>query len=247
MSRKLSVAVFILLIICVYIVVFYSNNQNIKKDNLNEINKTNMENSSQLDEINKENLDEINTESLDEDEILTLQINKIVKAYKENNDELLTDFKDRYILNESKKIIANVINDNMTDLMKEKAIHDYIIINCKYDRNALNDFAEVDPDSSNPYGVLKNKKAICMGYTLTFKMFMDMLDIDCIIIHSLANGNEHAWNMVKISDKWYHVDVTWDDPLPDLADEVEYIFFNVDTEFMKSNGHVWDQTKFPKS
>ena len=90
-----------------------------------------------------------------------------------------------------------------------------------------------------PYGVLKFKNAICVGNATTFKLFMDMLDIPCKIIHSTEEG-EHAWNLVKIGGDWYHVDLTFDYGEADPA----YSNFNV-TDNVKFGSYPWDTTEFP--
>ena len=136
----------------------------------------------------------------------------------------------------------------MLDFEKEKVIHDYIIKNCQYDTDHMNELSNTDADSYNPYGFFKNGKTVCLGYTQTFQLFMDLLDIKCITIHSTAlGGEEHAWNMVELEGEWYHVDVTWDDPIPDGGDRVIYNFFNVTSEYMKDSGHEWDESKYPKA
>lgn len=179
---------------------------------------------------------------------LSPEIVRIVEAYKTKDSSKLTDEKDIFVLKEAEKIINSQINLNMTDYQKEIAIHDYIIKNSKYDTDALDERAEVSPDSLTAYGLLKNKKAVCLGYTRTFQLFMKMLDIECIVIHAKANGGqEHGWNMVKLDGEWYHVDVTWDDPIPDCGDNVRYNYFNVTTSYMKKTDHEWDSSKFPNA
>ena len=103
--------------------------------------------------------------------------------------------------------------------------------------------ASSDPYGENydyePYGVLKFKTAICVGNATTFKLFMDMLDIPCKIIHSTEEG-EHAWNLVKIGGDWYHVDITFDDGFKTPS----YANFNV-TDNVKLGTYPWDTTDFP--
>lgn len=47
---------------------------------------------------------------------------------------------------------------------------------------------------------------------------MDELNIPCILVSGDAvdeNGKKerHAWNYVYISNNWYAIDTTWDDPI----------------------------------
>ncbi len=59
-----------------------------------------------------------------------------------------------------------------------------------------------------------------MGYALAFNDLMHELDIDAYYVAS--NSMNHAWSMVKIGGSYYHVDVTWDDPVPDLFGRVRH-------------------------
>ena len=64
---------------------------------------------------------------------------------------------------------------------------------------------------------------VCIDFTITlFKCLLD-IGIDCEILHGISKGTkedvgskvnavkkrDHAWNQVKINDKWYNVDITW--------------------------------------
>lgn len=174
-------------------------------------------------------------------------VTRIAKAYLEKNESLITDSKELEIYNECVRLIKKLITEDMTEYEKELAIHNYIITHAQYDLDELSPFKEVSEDSFTPYGILFNKKGVCLAYTRTFQLFMDMLGIECITVHSTANDyEEHAWNMVRLDDRWYHVDVTWDDPIPDNGPNPVYNFFNVTDEIMVVS-HQWDASQFPKA
>ncbi len=179
-------------------------------------------------------------------EILTLDdISKLSDAIKSNNKESLTDEKDKFVFDEVKRIIDSKITDNMSVYEKELAVHDYIVKNCEYDPDKLNPLKRKENENSDsPYGVLKRKRAICLGYAKTFQLFMNVLDIPCITIHATATDEEHGWNMVQIDNKWYHVDVTWDDPVPDKGSKVSHKYFNVTDSFIEKD-HNWDKKITP--
>lgn len=67
---------------------------------------------------------------------------------------------------------------------------------------------------------LKSRKAVCEGYAQTFKQVSEYLGIPCKLIGGYAKGEvsdinnppkdeNHAWNAVKIDNKWYLIDATW--------------------------------------
>ena len=171
---------------------------------------------------------------------------RIVEAYKKNDTSGLVDEKEIAVYKACKDIIAQNITDDMTEFEKEKAIHDYMILNTDYDENALKYSTWFSQYSDQPYGCLIDKRAICLGYATTFKLFMDILDIECIIVTGSKEGTNanHAWNMVRLDDgNWYIVDVTWDDPVFDGEDQLFYSFFNLSEDELVM--HIWDKDKYP--
>ena len=90
-----------------------------------------------------------------------------------------------------------------------QALHDYLVRNCVYDRSAVN---EVISPSRTAYGALANGKAVCQGYSLAFKLLLRRAGVPAVYVGS--DSMQHAWNMVQMENNgWYHVDVTWDDPI----------------------------------
>ena len=96
-------------------------------------------------------------------------------------------------------------------------------------------------ESYNPYGFFHDHSTICVGNATTIKLFFDVLGIDSKIIHSTENG-EHAWNVVKIDGKWYHLDVTFDggNEAPD------YAYFNVPDTAKDDGSYPWNKEDFPE-
>lgn len=131
------------------------------------------------------------------------------------------------------RIIAKVLKEleiqKKSDYEKIKAIHDYIIVNSSYD---------VKMEKTSAYENLIDKKSICQGYALlTYKM-MKEAGIDCRVITGKGKDVNHAWNIVKLDNKWYNIDCTWDDPLcDDQKSRLEY------TYFLKSNADFHDHIR----
>ena len=156
-------------------------------------------------------------------------------------DELQKEIYDRAV-----KVLDENVTDGMDDYAKELAVHDYIVQNVTYDIDMLSVFETHGEHASDPYGALVDGRCICSGYTTTFKMFMDMLEIPCTCTQAGdADGEDHAWNMVQINGHWYYMDVTWDDPVPDVNGRPEqHKYFNTSKEVMASR-HVWDSSSDP--
>ncbi len=54
---------------------------------------------------------------------------------------------------------------------------------------------------------------VCEGYAKAFKVLCNQAGITCVISSGWANGEGHMWNLIKIDNIWYGVDVTWNDPI----------------------------------
>ena len=148
----------------------------------------------------------------------------------------------------AKAIIKKTITSDMSDAQKVKAVHDYIAFNCAYDYDNLLR-GTIPAVSYTAEGVLLKKKAVCQGYAEAFKLLMDMLGIPCKMVTGTAdNGGGyagHAWNIVKVGGKWYHIDVTWDDPVPDTKNYVRYAYFLIPDKKMDDD-HKWNRSSYKK-
>ena len=159
--------------------------------------------------------------------------------------------RDQVILQSCRDLLGEIITEEMSDYDKELAIHDWMIAWAEYDQAALSSLpgAQPTPDSDNPYGFFTGRAAICTGYTSTFQLLMDLLDIECVTVEGTAyNGTEdHAWNMVRLDGDWYCVDVTWDDPVSStpVSPAAAHMYFNVTSDFMRQFGHQWDEEGVP--
>ena len=120
---------------------------------------------------------------------------------------------------------------------KEKRIHDYLVKHVAYGYPEGVD--SEDSTAYNAYGALVEGKAVCNGYAQAMKLLCDLAGVECSMIMGKADGENHAWNLIRLDDEWYHVDVTWDDPEPDDPDRLLYSYFNLDDTQM-AESHIWD-------
>ena len=66
-----------------------------------------------------------------------------------------------------------------------------------------------------------------------------ILDIPSVMVTSL-NMN-HAWNMVYVDDEWRFVDVTWDDPVPNVENRILHTYYMLNLKDFKNMGnHYFD-------
>ena len=110
------------------------------------------------------------------------------------------------------EIMKEILNDNMTDKEKIIAIHNYIVETTTYDTEYIDaNLEDVDNPSHKAIGPLYYHKALCGGYTDAMALFLNKLKIPNYRISS----ESHIWNYVYLDNNWYHIDLTWDDPITD--------------------------------
>lgn len=141
----------------------------------------------------------------------------------------------QYVKSQAKSIVNSIIKQGMDEHEKVKAIHDYVVKHVSYDTSY---------QAYTAYEALANRSAVCQGYTLLTYQLLKEAGIQNHIVTGTGNGQAHAWNLVNIDNKWYHLDTTFDDPVPDKAGRVTYSYFNMSDEQL-SKDHEWDRSKYP--
>lgn len=88
----------------------------------------------------------------------------------------------------------------MTDIEKLEFLNNYLAQRFSYDYSYK---------SSDIFKALESNKAICAAYSETFQVLCEAAGLRAGIISS--EQMNHEWNYVKIGDKTYYIDVTWND------------------------------------
>ncbi len=111
----------------------------------------------------------------------------------------------RRLIDEGIKEYVDEIAPQTDDLLgRLLLLHDNLIEDCEYD-------ADKKIESHSLYSIFAKKETVCQGYAQAMYFIGRELGLDMEFCLSYAIG--HIWNYVKINDKYYHVDTTWDDPI----------------------------------
>lgn len=129
----------------------------------------------------------------------------ILSAYERNETDKKID-----------SILSIIIKPYMTDHEKVKAVHDYIVFNGEYDTSYAN---------YSDYDLLTEGKSVCNGYAILTYNMLNKLDIPVKFVFGTSNSQSHVWNMVKLGDNWFHLDTTWNDPIPDRKNIASYNYY----------------------
>lgn len=156
-------------------------------------------------------------------------------------------FKVKYLTNQTQEaavqkkvdqLLKAIIKPSMTEFEKVKAINDYIVSNATYGTKT-----KASPHSA--YALLMEGQAVCQGYALTAYKMLDQAGFDAKYVVGTVNGNvAHAWNLVKVDGQWYHLDTTWNDPLPNRFGASSYDYFLV-TDAQLKKDHKWIASNYP--
>lgn len=132
--------------------------------------------------------------------------------------------------------------EGMSEKEKELFIHDFICQNIHYDKLKK-------PYSHEIIGPLGHGVGVCEGIAKSVKILCDALGIWCMIAISEANPEKkikyrHAWNIVRIGGRYYHLDATFDNSLGH-KETIRYDYFNLsDSQIFRDHEPViW---KIPK-
>ena len=125
-----------------------------------------------------------------------------------------------------------------TEVDKALVLHDYLAYNNEYDYANLQ-AGTLPAASYSTGGLFLNHRGVCEAYSRAFSYFMNREGIECHLVSSYPMS--HMWNIVKIGGAFYHVDVTWDDPVPDNLGRVYHSHFLVsDSAIQTSRGGFSD-------
>ncbi len=103
------------------------------------------------------------------------------------------------------------------------------------------------PEAHSITGPLLKGIGVCEGIAKTAKFLFDMLNVNSMVVFGVAKtpkgqkDEAHAWNCINIDEKWYHLDITFDNSLSTRVKRYDY--FNLsDYEIEadhKATKHLW--------
>lgn len=136
--------------------------------------------------------------------------------------------------------IKDVVEEGKDAETKALILHDYIAKTYAYDE----EFIYANANSRQSYssgGLFINGIGVCQAYAYLYMYIMNMFEIPCMTVSS--DEMVHMWNMIQLNGKYYHVDITWDDPTPDMLGYVSHEHFLLsddEIQGMEKPHHGWD-------
>lgn len=141
------------------------------------------------------------------------------------------------------EVKSKIDTSGMSDEEIVLAYHEYLTSTVSYAYEDYFNGTIAANHGYDMYGALVKHSCVCQGYAETMFYLLREAGLSCAIASS-ENIN-HAWNIVKIHGKWYHIDATWDDPVWDMPGRSYHDYFLVSFDTMNKNtliNHTKDRT-----
>ncbi|MCM1466583.1 MAG: hypothetical protein NC086_00435 [Alistipes sp.] len=142
---------------------------------------------------------------------------------------LYEEFKDGTVRKKATEMFTQKMNNWIAVIQKEKydedklkAAHDIIVQNTKYGYGTYDQSA---------YSMVCEGVTVCAGYTAALQMLLNAVGIETAEVTS----DSHSWNIVRLHDYWYNVDVTWAD-----STVVIYDYYNKSDVTFRANTTMHD-------
>ena len=144
-------------------------------------------------------------------------------------------FLNMYVMTQAEKIVSEITTENMSEVQKIRAVHDWICENTVYD-----DGLSGDRKNHNDASVLMNDSTVCEGYARIANILYNTAGIESYYVES----QDHAWNIVRAGNNYFHVDTTWDD-----GETTSHDWFMKSDSEMKESGRSHEEwsAKIPTS
>ena len=107
-----------------------------------------------------------------------------------------------------------------SDYDKAKYVFEILVQNVDYDSSVDN--------NQNIISAFLNRATVCQGYACATQYLLKMLGMESVIVTGTANGESHAWNLVKLDGNYYYMDTTWGNSryLNDASQTAKYVNYN---------------------
>ena len=167
----------------------------------------------------------------------TVFFKDVVEINVEYNVESKEDLEEKITTIENKinEYLALVNTDNIFDI--ELVLHDNLLKNVSYYN--YDKIENVPQYCHDIYGAFVKKEAVCDGFTKSMQILLDRKNIESIVVLGDLENEAHAWNLVKLDDSWYHLDVTSDQSIKEKKNGTQIVthaYYNLTTdEILKSH------------
>lgn len=150
----------------------------------------------------------------------------------------------RKILNEN--AVQRILDSEpggLSEFDEVKYFYDYIVENTVYNLGSK--------DNQEYSSVFLNHESVCAGYARAMQYLLQKRGIQAMYVTDTKEPGLHAWIVLRVDGEYYHLDVTWADPLDEGVPRPDYSFFCVPTAIITrdsehSHDIDWDIYPIPE-
>ena len=117
--------------------------------------------------------------------------------------------------------------------VRVRAVHDHLIKIANY-------VEDNNPADHTPYNVVLKGRGVCDGYAYAAKLLLDAAGVENRVVTGKADGGDHRWNLVRLGEAWYHLDITWDDPVSADGREHHTYDYYLKSDATMQADHEWE-------
>ena len=156
----------------------------------------------------------------------------VFTTYMLGEEPISLEFSPTYIMEKSEKdAIQGQVDAVVDEWLGGISIQDSDYEKAKYVFETLIervDYVEGSKDNQNILSVFLHGETVCQGYACATQYLLRQLGIPSLIITGTANNQAHAWNIVELDGKYYHMDTTWGNStyLNTEQQEAKYVNYN---------------------
>ena len=138
--------------------------------------------------------------------------------------------------------IAREITASMSDYEKVKKAHDFVCKTVTYGSGSSKGCK-----LTMVYCPLVEGHGVCQDYADAFGYLTARMGFETYFVggDGSATREDHAWNIIKLGDTYYHVDCTWDDPTGGGNVPRYTYFLKSDSTLRSLRDYKWDTKNLP--
>lgn len=151
---------------------------------------------------------------------------------------------DKKVSQINEKIYEYLKDIDRTDLMEaEIYLHDKLAQKVRYFE--YENIEDIPNSCHTIEGAFLDDVAVCDGMSKAIQILLSNVDIENIVVLGKLNNEPHAWNMVKLENNWYNLDLTSNKSIK-IEGIVIHSYFNVNDEFITKTHTFSEKENIPK-
>lgn len=141
------------------------------------------------------------------------------------------------------RIIASEIGVLLRKKIKDaKSIYDVLRIYQSWINNYFKYQQTGEIEDHSAVSLLKNRTGVCQAIAAISLLILPYLGLQTQFVSGYCDGTPHAWNVIKVNDRWIHVDFTFG-----MAMYITPSTINDFYTYLFKKHHTWEKDEYTNS